>query len=74
MITDLRIGSDKDAGMTLLSWINDHARSTQSIMMTAHGSVESAIEAMKRGATDYIMKPFKNDEIKILIQRAILQN
>ena len=74
VITDLRIGSDKDAGMTLLSWINDHARSTPSIMMTAHGSVVSAIEAMKRGATDYIMKPFKNDEIKILIQRAILQN
>ena len=36
--------------------------------------MESAIEAMKRGAVDYIMKPFKNDEIKFIIQRAILQN
>ena len=62
VVTDLRIGSDKNAGMTLLSWIEDNAHSTPSIMMTAHGSVETAIEAMKRGATDYIMKPFKNDE------------
>jgi two-component system response regulator PilR (NtrC family) len=42
-------------------------------MMTAHGSVETAIEAMKRGATDYVLKPFKNDEIKLLVHRAIEQ-
>jgi len=73
VITDLRIGSDKNAGMTLLTWIEENAQTTPAIMMTAHGSVESAIEAMKRGATDYIMKPFKNDEIKLLIHRAIQQ-
>ena len=74
IVTDLRIGSDKNAGMTLLSWLEGHSANTPAIMMTAHGSVESAIEAMKRGAVDYIMKPFKNDEIKIIIQRAIVQN
>lgn len=74
VVTDLRIGNDADAGMELLSWIQSNAEDTPSIMMTAHGSVENAIEAMKRGATDYILKPFKNDEIKLLIQRAIEQN
>ena len=45
-----------------------------SIMMTAHGSVETAIEAMRRGAADYIQKPFKdNDEIRMRLERAIRQ-
>ena len=73
VVMDLRMGADRDAGMTLLSWVQDHAPSIPAIMMTAHGSVETAIEAMKRGAADYIMKPFKNEEIKLLIRRAIQQ-
>ncbi|MCL4692396.1 MAG: sigma-54 dependent transcriptional regulator [Candidatus Hydrogenedentes bacterium] len=73
VLTDLRMGSDRDAGMKLLSWLNENSPSTPSIMMTAYGSVETAIEAMKRGAADYIMKPFKNEEVRILIQRAIEQ-
>ncbi|HIB55232.1 MAG TPA: response regulator, partial [Nitrospirales bacterium] len=55
VITDLRIGSDKNAGMSLLGWIQERADSIPAIMMTAHGSVESAIEAMKLGASDYII-------------------
>ncbi len=74
VITDLRMGNDHDAGMQILNWIHEHANRTPSIMMTAHGSVETAIEAMKQGATDYIMKPFKNDEIKLLLERAIEQH
>lgn len=74
VVTDLRIGNDSNAGMELLTWMQSNASDTPSIMMTAHGSVENAIEAMKRGATDYILKPFKNEEIKIVIQRAIEQN
>jgi two-component system response regulator PilR (NtrC family) len=73
VLTDLRMGSDRDAGMKLLTWLNENSPSTPSIMMTAYGSVETAIEAMKRGAADYIMKPFKNEEVRILIQRAIEQ-
>ena len=73
VLTDLRMGSDRDAGMKLLSWLDENSPSTPSIMMTAYGSVETAIEAMKRGAADYIMKPFKNEEVRILIQRAIEQ-
>jgi len=73
VVTDLRIGNDRDAGMRLLTWIQENAAGTPAIMMTAYGSIETAIEAMKRGAADYLMKPFKNDEIRLLVKRAIDQ-
>ena len=41
------------------------------IMITAHGSIDTAIEAMKIGATDYITKPFKLEEIKLQITKAL---
>ena len=73
VLTDLYMGQDRNAGMALLSWLEEHGGGTPAIMMTAHGSVETAIEAMKRGAADYMMKPFKNDEIRLLVERAIAQ-
>ena len=41
------------------------------IMITAFASVESAIAAMKRGAFDYITKPFKNDEVLVVVRNAV---
>ena len=41
------------------------------IMMTAHGSIESAVEAMKLGARDYLQKPFEVDELLVVARRAI---
>ena len=41
------------------------------IVVTAFASVESAVEAMKRGAFEYITKPFKNDEVLVVLQKAI---
>ncbi len=74
VLTDLYMGNDREAGMQLLSWLKENAPSTPAIMITAHGSVETAIEAMRRGAGDYIQKPFKNnDEVRIRVQRAIEQ-
>lgn len=73
VVTDLRMGPDRNAGMELLTWLREHAPTTPAIMITAHGSVETAIEAMKRGAADYVMKPFKNDEIRLVVHRAIEQ-
>ena len=73
VVTDLRIGSDADAGMRFLSWLREFVPGIPTIMMTAHGSVETAIEAMKRGAADYVLKPFQNDEIRLLVGRAIDQ-
>ncbi|MDQ1256210.1 MAG: two-component system, NtrC family, nitrogen regulation response regulator NtrX, partial [Candidatus Hydrogenedentes bacterium] len=71
VLTDLRMGNEREAGMRVLSWLRDNDPNTPAVMITAHGSVESAIEAMKRGAADYLMKPFKNDDIKLLVKRAI---
>ncbi len=73
VVTDLRIGADHNAGMKLLSWMRENASAMPAVMITAHGSVETAIEAMKRGAADYVMKPFKNDEIRLVIARTIEQ-
>ncbi|HEY8909610.1 MAG TPA: sigma-54 dependent transcriptional regulator [Desulfosporosinus sp.] len=41
------------------------------IMITAHGTIDTAIEAMKIGATDYITKPFKLEELKVLVKQAL---
>ena len=71
VITDLRMGNERMAGMGLLSWLQENAPMTPAIMITAHGSIETAIEAMKLGAFDYIMKPFKNDEMRLLVRRAV---
>ncbi len=73
VLTDLRMGSDREAGMKMLSWLGENAPGVPAIMITAYGSVETAIEAMKRGAVDYLMKPFKNDEIRLIVKRAIDQ-
>ncbi len=73
VITDLRMQNDHTAGLNLLSWIKENAPTTPAIMITAYASMETAIEALKRGAADYIMKPFKNDELRLLIKRAIAQ-
>ena len=74
VLTDLRMGADKDAGMHLLAWLSENAPTIPAIMMTAHGSVDTAIEAMRHGALDYIQKPFMdNDEVRIRVKRAIEQ-
>ena len=43
----------------------------QAVMMTAHATVENAIEAMKRGAYDYLQKPFEVDELLVVVRRAL---
>ena len=48
----------------------DHDRS-QILMMTAHATIESAIEAMKLGALDYLQKPFEIDELLVVVRRAL---
>ncbi len=73
VLTDLRMGSEREAGLELLTWLQEHAPATPAIMLTAHGSIETAIEAMRRGAADYVMKPFKNDELRMLLRRTIEQ-
>jgi two-component system response regulator AtoC len=71
VITDVRMG-EKD-GMEVLRFFRKNAPDTTVIMITAFGSIETAIEAIREGAYDYISKPFKLDEIKFTIQRALEQ-
>ncbi len=55
-------------GLELLQHIADARMNLVTIIMTGYGTVETAIEAMKKGAYDYILKPFKPEEIVRLIQ------
>ena len=58
-------------GMAVLEKIKTFDPFIQVIMITAFASVQSAVEAMKRGACDYLSKPFIPDELKIVVQKAI---
>lgn len=58
-------------GIDLLRAIKDLSAETVVIMITAYGTTESAVEAMKLGAYDYITKPFKVDEMRLIIQKAL---
>jgi len=58
-------------GIDVLKTIKDISPETVVIMITAFASTETAVEAMKLGAYDYITKPFKIDEIKLIIQKAL---
>lgn len=57
-------------GMEFLKAAGDRILSSTVIMMSAYGSIDMAIEAMKLGAYDFISKPFKNEEIRLTIKKA----
>lgn len=59
------------SGLELLSKLKEIDPEALVIMITAFGSTETAVETMKLGAYDYIQKPFKIDEVKIIIQQAL---
>src|SRR5438067_2525816 len=58
-------------GMTLLDELKKLDDDLPVMMITAYASVENAIAAMKRGAFDYITKPFKNDEVLVVVRNAM---
>src|SRR5512143_328819 len=69
VITDVKM--PKSSGMDVLRAVKEHSPDTVVIMITAYATAESAVEAMKEGAYDYIMKPFKVDEIKLVVRNAL---
>lgn len=69
MISDIRM-SPVD-GMQLLKTAHRERPQMAVIMLTAYGSVETAVQAMKEGAFDYVTKPFKVDELLLTVQRAL---
>ncbi len=58
-------------GIELLSRIKEKQPDAVVIMMTAHGSIQTAVEAMKRGAGDYLCKPFDPDTLSLLMERVM---
>jgi len=58
-------------GLSLLKQIRDHRADAQVVIMTAHGTMETAIQAMQQGAYDYLAKPFDLDEALLLAERAL---
>ena len=69
MLTDLRLGNDD--GMKLLEQALHMPKPPVCIMMTAYGSVDTAVEAMRRGAYHFVTKPLNLDEVDLLIKRAL---
>jgi two-component system, NtrC family, response regulator AtoC len=71
VLTDIRMA--QTSGLEVLREFRRTHPRTQVIMMTGFGSVDTAVDAMKAGAFEYISKPFKFDEIKLTLKRAIEQ-
>ena len=69
VITDMKMsGMD---GMQVLKGVKEQAPETLVIIITAFGSVDMAVEAMKQGAYDYITKPFNRDELRLTVAKAL---
>ena len=69
VLTDLRmVGKD---GLDVLRHVKETTPLTEVLVMTAYGTIESAVEAMRTGAYDYIQKPFAEEELLVKIERAI---
>ncbi len=71
VITDLNMPSVN--GLEFLRYVREHYPQMVTIVITAYGSIESAVEAIKLGAYDYLTKPIIDDELRMSIQRAMKQ-
>jgi len=69
VITDLRMR--KTDGLAVLRATKQHSPQTIVLVVTAYASTETAVEAMKLGAYDYITKPFKLEAIRLTIEKAL---
>lgn len=69
VITDFKLGPD--SGMDVLKAARSTPQPPEVIVITAYGTPASAVQAMRQGAYDYIAKPFDNDELMLLVERAL---
>lgn len=70
VLTDLKMPGAVD-GMDVLRYVREHHPAVQIVMMTAFATTETAIEAMKLGAYDYLQKPFKIEEVQALVNKCM---
>jgi two-component system, NtrC family, response regulator PilR len=69
VITDLRLGAE--SGIDVLRRVKEVSPGTEVIVVTAFATTENAIQAMKLGAHDYVLKPFKVDELRLVVEKAL---
>ncbi|MCK4414343.1 MAG: sigma-54-dependent Fis family transcriptional regulator [Candidatus Eisenbacteria sp.] len=69
MLLDLKM--PRMSGLEVLAKVKTSKPGIQVLMMTAYASVETAVDAMQKGAYDYLVKPFEPEELKILIKRVM---
>lgn len=69
VLTDIRMPNS--SGIKVLETVKETSPGTPVIMMTAFASAETAVEAMKKGAYDYVSKPFKIEDLKLILKNAI---
>jgi two-component system response regulator PilR (NtrC family) len=69
VLSDLRVG--KESGLGVLKAFKAAQPRVEVVMVTAYATMENAIQAMKLGAYDYVTKPFKNEELALLIAKAL---
>jgi two-component system response regulator AtoC len=69
VISDLLM--ERGSGLDLLQWIRESCPATEIIILTAYGTVESAVQAMKFGAYDYLSKPVDRKRLSLLIEKAL---
>ncbi len=69
VLTDLRLGPG--SGIDVLREVKERSPGTEVVMITAFATAENAIQAMKLGAYDYVLKPFKVEELKLVVAKAL---
>ena len=69
VLTDIKMGTVD--GLTVLREFKRFSPDTSIVLLTSFGSLEGAIEAIKQGAYDYLAKPFKKEEIKLVVRRSL---
>ena len=69
VLSDLRLGGE--SGLEILRQVKATSPATEVVMLTAFATTENAIQAMKLGAHDYVTKPFKVDELLLVVEKAL---
>ena len=71
MLSDVSMPGE--TGVELLRWVREHHPTTAVVMLTGYGTIESAVEALRLGAADYLTKPVMDDELAVALERALRQ-
>jgi DNA-binding NtrC family response regulator len=70
VVTDLRLPDGE--GTAILTWLREHSPGVPVLLITAYGSIASAVDAMKQGACDYLAKPLQSpDELRMAVRKAL---